>query len=317
MKTLFLIFAGLTAALSAAQTIDPNKVVVSVNGEQVKTGEYYRTMEFLSGVGQRQGNQFIERPPAHFAVVNLITQKLILQLAKSKGVLPTQAEVDAEFAARKSDDPTRYSRLIDLGMTEAELKGDLLVELAQVNLITLGVKVTDQEVAEHYGTNKVMYATPATVKLRVLVVHPADKAKAEDALKTKRFEEVARTMSVDITKFSGGDLPTVPISQLPQNVLNEVSRTAPGSDTAWIEVDGDLAKYRVEAKTESKQLPLDDKLKKQIRQTLMIEIGRHKNNVREMMVNALKSAKIEISSPGLKKLWDLYLQDYLNSLGNN
>ncbi|MFN8138236.1 MAG: SurA N-terminal domain-containing protein [Fimbriimonadales bacterium] len=315
MRNITLFCLAFCLAPVFGQGIDPAKTVATVNGEKITASEYYRTMEFLNNVGQRQGNQFVERPPAYFALVEVITNRVVLQLAKSKGVAPTPAEVDAELAARKTQDPERFKRLTDLGMADGDFKVQISHEMAQFNLLTLGVNVTDQQISEHYGTNKLMYATPSTVKMRVIVVQSADKDKVEVALKTKKFADVAKEMSTDVTKFAGGDLPEVSIANLPQNVFNEVSRTPSGSSTAWIESGGAIAKYLVESKTESKQLPLDDKLKKQIRRQLMIDIGRNKNDVRGMMANAIKALTVDIPTPGLKKLWDIYVTDYLNALG--
>jgi foldase protein PrsA len=247
-------------------------------------------------------------PPGFLALERLISEKLIVQTAKKKGVAPTPGEVDNEFKARK-EDGEQINRMIELGVAEADIKSVLTVEMCQFNLLTMGVTVTDQQVTEHYNLNKFVYTAPATVDLRVIVVRTADdRTKVDAALRTKDFATVAREMSTDLTKFDGGALPTVVIERLPQNVLNEVTRTAAGSTTNWIESEGAFVKYRVDKKTEARQLPLDEQLKRQIKRKMMLDIGRSKNDVKSMLDETRRSAKIEITSPGLQKLWDAFVR---------
>ncbi len=292
------------------------KVIARINGEAVFADEYFSRMEYLPGVGVIQEGRFHERPPAFLTILNIINDRIILQLAKEKGVAPTQGEIDKEFNEKKAQDPERFKTWNELGMSDALIKKQIAVELAQFNLITNGVVITDAQVTEHYNTNKLMYVIPATVKLRVIVVNTiTERLNVDDALKTKSFEVVAREKSVDITKYTGGDLPEVSIGNLPQNILNEVSRTPAGQSTAWIESENVYMKYLVEKKNEAKQLPLDTNLKQSIKRQLMLEVGRNKNNVRAMLDDMRKKMKVEISSPGLQKLWDAYIKDYLQQIG--
>lgn len=303
-------------SISASQLPDPAKPVATVNGEPITAAEYYRKMEFLPGVGTVSNNKFIESPPAFLALEKLINERLILLVAKKKGVAPTAGEIDNELKKRKAETPERYQRMTDLGMTDTEFKSQVMLDLAQFNLLTMGITVTDQQVAEHYNTNKFSYTSPATVKLRVIVVENlTNRDKVDLALKTKDFAVVAREMSTDLTKFDGGNLPEVDISRLPTNVLNQVQITPAGSNTAWIESSGSFSKYKIETKTEAKQLPLDDKLKLVIKRRLMLEFGEAKNNVRAMLDEVRKTAKVQINAVGLQKLWDSYMQDYLRQLG--
>ncbi|HWP31960.1 MAG TPA: peptidyl-prolyl cis-trans isomerase [Fimbriimonadales bacterium] len=305
------LFSFLAILLNSISSIQDSKVILRVNGVPIFASEYYKRMELLPGVGVYSNGKFVERPPAFLTILQIVQDQLILQLAKEQGVAPTENEINQELNNRKAQDNETYKAYADFGIGDEELKRQIAIDIAQFKLLTKGVTVTDQQVADHYNTNKLYYTTPATVKLRVIVVkNAADKQKVDNALKSKPFADVAKEMSTDITKYAGGDLPEVSIAQLPQNVLNEVTRTAPGKDTAWIESEGAFSKYRVEKKTEAKQLLLDDKLKERIRRMLMVEIGKRRNNVKQMLEEMRSKAKIEIASPGLQKLWDAYMRDY-------
>lgn len=311
-----LLFSFIAILLSSISPIQDAKIILRVNGVPIPASEYYKRMEFLPGVGVYSNGKFIERPPAFLTILQIVQDQLILQLAKEQGVAPTESEINQELNNRKAQDNETYKAYADFGIGDEELKRQIAIDIAQFKLLTKGVTVSDQQVTEHYNTNKLYYTTPATVKLRVIVVKNAgDKQKVDNALKSRSFADVAKEMSTDITKYAGGELPEVSIAQLPQNVLNEVTRTAPGKDTAWIESEGTFSKYRVEKKTDAKQLSLDDKLKERIRRMLMVEIGKRRNNVKQMLDEMRSKAKIEIASPGLQKLWDAYMRDYKTMTG--
>jgi len=310
---LFFLFITL---FDSAFPVQDSKIILRVNGVPITATEYYKRMELLPGVGVYSNGNFIERPPAFITILQLVQDQLILQLAKEQGVAPTESEITQELNIRKAQDSEKYKAFAEFGIGDEELKRQIAIDIAQFKLLTKGVTVTDQQVTEHYNNNKLYYTTPATVKLRVIVVKNAeDKQKVDNSLKSKSFAEVAKELSTDITKYAGGDLPEVSVAQLPQNVLNEVTRTSPGKDTAWIESEGVFSKYRVEKKTDAKQLPLDNKLKERIRRMLMVEIGKRRNNVRQMLDAMRLKAKIEIASPGLQKLWEAYIRDFKTSVG--
>ncbi|MBL1150864.1 MAG: hypothetical protein D8M53_11740 [Armatimonadetes bacterium] len=307
--------SAVPAAAAAVPSVAQD-AVGTVNGEPILRSDYFNRMEFMSGVGTVLNGRFVQSPPAFLAIERLINDRLVLQLAKSKGVSPTAGEIENSLKEHLSREGDRIKILSDFGVPQSELKALVAVELAQFKLATMGVTVTDQQVTEYYNTNKAYFTTPAKVKLKVIVVKSVtDRDKVDIALKTRPFSDVAREMSTDLTKFDGGDLPEVDVGRLPQNTLNEVSRTAEGQMTAWIESEGAFLKYLVEKKEAAKQLPLDPQLRESIRKQLMVSIGQTKNDLKKMMDELRKSAKVQLSSPGLQKLWDAYIKDYLLQSG--
>lgn len=118
------IFAGLLLALTGAALaqVDPARVVATVNGVAIKGDEYYHRMEFLPGVGKNMGDGFAEFPPGFLTLEQLITEKLVFQLAKEKGVMPTQADIDAELQYRMSKDKTLQVDWLASGQTFADLQ---------------------------------------------------------------------------------------------------------------------------------------------------------------------------------------------------
>jgi parvulin-like peptidyl-prolyl isomerase len=312
MKSFFSMLVAACAASVIAQNYDPTAAAATVNGEKITNNEYFGRMSYLDNVGFVEEGRFVEMIPAFMTLRRLIDERLLLLVAKDKGVLPSQSEVDAEIARRRTDSADQYTKMKNLGVPDNVITGRMLVEMAQFRLLTQGIVITDEQVQSHYNLNKMIYRKPATVKLRVIVVEDAaSKAKVDEALKTKAFAVVAKELSTDLTKFDGGDLPRINMSSLPQNVSNEVSRLKAGDKTNWIESGTSFLKYLIEQKEDETQLPLDEKLKTEIKKKMMMVAGQQKNSDAVGAALAQKRAvcKVTIPAPGLQKLWDYYVAE--------
>ncbi|MEJ5169716.1 MAG: peptidyl-prolyl cis-trans isomerase [Fimbriimonadales bacterium] len=310
-KTLSSFVAFFAICLASAQ-LDPNRVVAVVNGEEIKAAEYYHRMEFLPNVGKRIGDRFAELPPGFMTLEQLITERLVLQLAKSKGCLPTDSEVQAEFERMKKEDPGLVERWTASGRTLPELLYEVRVNLAGFKLKTFGITITDQEVQDFYKKNPSMFTVERRFKLRVIVVDAANKQKVEDELKAgKPFADVARQWSLDLTKVEGGLVGTIPASRLNEAVRKVVSNTRIGQTTDWI-VNGERhAKFLLEDVLPEQVLPLDDKLKADIRKRLMLDRGNVRNNVQKEMADLRSKSKIEIKNQEFAQLYDRMIGSYL------
>jgi len=305
----FVVFVS--ACLGSAQ-LDPSRVVAVVNGEEIKAAEYYQRMEFLPGVGKRIGDRFAELPPGFLTLEQLITERLVLQLARNKGCLPTDSEVQAEFERMKKEDPNLVQRWTSSGRTLPELLYDVKVNLAGFKLKTFGITITDQEVHDFYKKNPSMFTVEKRYKLRVIVVDAATRQKVDEDLKAgKPFAEVAKQWSMDLTKVEGGLVGAVPASRLNETVRNAVSNTRIGQTTDWI-VNGERhAKFLLEDVLPEQVLPLDDKLKADIRKRLMLDRGNVRNNVQKEMADLRAKSKIDIKNPEFSQLYDRMIGTYL------
>jgi len=311
-KGTLLTILALLPLLTAAQ--GDNQMVLKVNDRVFTRAEYLKRMEFINGVYMEVGGGFLEAPPGFITLARMINDQLIIELARSKGVYPTQAEIDKEFEDRKKGNETLFAEMAALGIPEAEMKLRATVDLAQFKLLTLGVTVTDQDVEEHYKVNPQLYTLPATIDLRVIVVRDESAKRAVDeALKTQSFEQVAKQYSTDATKAVGGDLPEVPVANLPQHIQDLFATVDKGKTTDWVQSQGAWLKYLVENKTQTQVLPLTPQLKETIRKRLMLEIGRNKNRIQDDLDELRQKANIEFGNPGMKDLYERYMRDYFRS----
>jgi parvulin-like peptidyl-prolyl isomerase len=311
MKKLLLPIFLLATQFSHAQ-VDPSRVVFTVNGEEVKGGEYYRRMEYLPGVGRASGSGFAEYPPGFLTIEQLITERFLLQLAKEKGVLPTDAEVQQELTNAIEDSPKLLEDWQNAGRTRPELEYEMRYQLAQFKLITRGITITDQQVEQFYNSNPTMYTLPKRVKLRVIVVDSVTAKEAVDAdLKSgKTFAQVAGTRSLDLSKAIGGDYGITPIGQLSAQAQDAVTKKKADGTTDWLESDGNYIKFLVEQVLPEEKQPLDAKLKRRIRKQRMLDNGRVKNDLQKEMSAMRAKSKIDIKQKEFAEAYNRFIKAF-------
>ena len=302
---LLLVAALATASFAQTPTLDANATVATVNGEAIKAGDYYRRLEWFQTNPQ---SSFASLPVGFQLLRQMISERMILQLAKSKGVAPTAPEIDARLAELYAQDPTLKAQLASAGRNESEIRSELASQEAQFKLVTAGITITDMEVQKHYQENPSEYREPARYKLSVIAVaDDAGQNAADAALKAgKPFAEVAKALSIDpTTKGGGGAYGEVAETQLSDNVLKPIAATAAGSTTGWIKGEGTetRVKFLVAAVTPAKAIPMDAALKTKIRRRLMLDRGNIKNNVAKDLDAATRAATVTIAQPQFQKLY--------------
>jgi parvulin-like peptidyl-prolyl isomerase len=313
-------FACALAPLASAQT-DPNATVLTVNGDTIKASEYYRRMEYLPGVYKRSGNMELAYPPGFLTLEALITERLVFQLARQKGALPSDAEVQAELNRLLTENPKLLTDAALMGQTRADVEHQVRYQLAQFKIATFGVTITDAEVDKFYRDNAAsMFTIPKRAKLSVIAVSDeGSKQKVDEDLKAgKAFAEVARTYSEDISKSNGGEFGTVPLTSLPEPVRNAVNATKIGQASAWVGVPNapTQTKFFLHDVLPEEKIALDAKLRIQIRRRLMLDKGQVRNDVSKEMNEMRAKAKIDIGNKSFAEMYKKYLEEYLKQSAN-
>lgn len=318
--TLSAVLTALAAASAIAQ-VDTNRTVVVVNGEEIKGSEYYHRMEYLPNVGKRMGSSYSEFPPGFLTIEQLITERLVFQLAKEKGVSPTDLEVDAEYANRKQATPDLDTIWTTSGRTLPDLRYQIKFELAQFKIQTFGVTITNQEVDAYYKAHPAEFTIPRQYQLRLVAVRSdADRDAVDKSLTGgTKFADVATKFSVDVTKVRGGEYGMVPETMLATAVKNAVETTKIGATTPWLtstpegSTETTYLKFLVEDVKKSELIPLDEKVRRQVRRKMMMDKGAVKNNIEQEMKSMRAKAKIDIKQPefadAYKKFIDAYLRE--------
>lgn len=292
----FALFALALLSLGTTAFGQDEKPMIIINGETIMRGNYIKRMEVLPGVGKNFGGKFIEASPGFLTMQTLINEMLTLQLAAEKGVTPTEAQITEEIDARVKENPNFVKAFTMLGFTQAELRYDVKVQLAEFNVLTMGITIADAQVNRYYQDRKADFTVPKRFTLRIIAVNSdALKKTVDSALSSgKKFSEVASEHSIDLsTKYDGGLMGDIPEESLGEEVKTLVSGLKEGQATAWVKAPTSEVKIYLEKILPSKVFPLDDVLKRKIRNKLMADRGGVKNNVPEMMNEMRKKAKVE------------------------
>ncbi|MEN6521801.1 MAG: SurA N-terminal domain-containing protein [Armatimonadota bacterium] len=189
---------------------------VSVNGEKISKDEFYKKLELTSIQG---------RPAGELVLDQMINEKLIDQMAKEKGVLPTEAQINEKIEYLKKDGSLTQV-LQQRGLTIDEFKSEIYPRQAMINIVTKGVTVSDKEVNDRYNQIKDrLYTTAANVEIAAVICGKKEKIEKADAQIKQGvdFGTVAMRLSED------------KLSNQTQGKLGRVWRGQPGVPTNLIE----------------------------------------------------------------------------------
>jgi foldase protein PrsA len=262
------------------------KVVAVVNGEKITKEELRSEAEKVAGKD---------------VLVNLIREKLILQAAKKEGVYPSNEEVEKELEFRKRENPNFMEDLKKQNMTLEEYKKQLIESLAEINLITKGINVTDKEIEDAFKKYKPMLDR---VRLRWIVnVSEEEIKKAKEKLDAGAFfETVAKDSSQDTTtKDKGGDMGYVSIANLRalSPKIADLAMTLPlGKVSDIIKISNAYVIIRVE----DRRVATLDSWRDFLRRSVMLEKANKEGRVEKVLKPIFEQAKIEIKDPLYKGL---------------
>jgi peptidyl-prolyl cis-trans isomerase C len=214
-----------------APDIDPETVILVVNGEELKQADFNRVLnEFLRGAASRM-------PPARLAGIRaqlreqieerLITDVLLGEAVVAENLQPTDAEVAAEWGKIEKSLPegmTVEQALAQQGYDRA-VADKAIRQMLGINKLydKIGGEqtVSDEEAKAYYDQNLLSYQTPEQVSARHILYRtdsstPEEKIakkKEIDALREKLvaakgegFEEAAKEKSDCPSRSDGGSL---------------------------------------------------------------------------------------------------------------
>ncbi len=294
MKWLVALAAFGAATASMAQ-VSSDRVLLVVNGEQIKGDQYYRRMEVLPNVGKLAGTQFVAETPGFLTLQTIVNEILMVQLAKKENVYPTEAEINADIARRKRLAPESYEAFIQAGFSDADFRYEALVQMCEFKIFTKGVNVTDFEVNKYYTDNPRKFIIPKRFVLRTIVVQtPAAQNQVDDALKAgESFAEVAAKYSLDVSKASGGMLGEVAEEQLGSATHGMITQSKKGDITPWIKAGDSFVRFQVDDIKDGGMVPLDDNTKAEIRRQIMLDKGLPLQKFTEKMNEMRRTARFE------------------------
>lgn len=221
-----LFLSAATCASAQYGVIPLDKPVATVNGEAITPEEFLvrlqnvRVQNFVLSANPLRLNE--NANAGQIALSLLINERLVLQYAAKTSLLPTDAEVDAEFQTTKKQ-PNVQQALEKKLFTDAQIKNELRVQKALFNIATINQSITPAEVKDYYDKHPEQWGQPERWKLSLIRVtsQAAADSVAAELKKGTPFATVAAKLSEDAaTKANGGDIGTV--SSLDRNIPDSI-----------------------------------------------------------------------------------------------
>lgn len=216
---LVLLAAGVAVGVMRGVQQNVRPVAAIVNGEVISRAELTQEVNAVleqqipfDPTGKERNKQRPELTP--IILDAMIEQWLIMQVARTRGVVATGAEIDSQVREIKANFPSEQSftdALTQRGLTMASLRDRLRTNITIRNLMPLvsPTSVTDADVDAYFRTHKKEFDRPEQVHARHILVQSDVEAKFVLAKlqRGERFEALARQYSQDPgSKDQGGDL---------------------------------------------------------------------------------------------------------------
>lgn len=295
--------AGAVLALSGCG----RRGLIRVNGEKVSKEEFYTRLERVP-VQTAQGTP---KPAGRYVIEQIISEKIIQQLAKEKGVAPTEEQINRKIEFVKKQSGGDLNRVLAVrGMTPEDLKQQVALEQAFINLFTRGVKVSDAEIkAEYDKALKIEQSglkRPEQVMLALIVTK--DKAKIDKAYSMlkggQEFSAVAGAMSVmPNAKQSGGMVGWVSRTdtRIPPQAIKALFALPIGGYTQPMKFQDDYVILKAEKKRPPKVTKLEE-VKDVIRDQIAMMKASKNNTLQKDIMAFTKKSDIVVNAERYKDI---------------
>ncbi len=332
MKLSSLFGAGIAAALvvttlSACGGRNQDAAVAKVGETAIDKDMYLRRLELMPTPIQIAGNQATTAPAGYTTLVQMIREQVMLDMAKEEGVLPTDQQVEERVQREMKNNPQIKQAITEGRLTLDDYRQRVRVALAEFNMLTKGVTVTEQEVKKAYEENKRAFYRPANASVRFIIVgNPEVRRQIDEDLKRGfNFESVVNKYAQNPVQGVQANQGEIPLEgALPDNpqerqatlrLRNALKNAKPMEVTSWLLVGPDtVARFQVMAKSEGRQLPFEE-VKDQIREALMLQKGRQTNRDLNLeMAKRMANTPVEIKSEAWKKQYEKDIEDLKKTL---
>ncbi|NUQ69300.1 MAG: hypothetical protein HUU17_00600 [Chthonomonadales bacterium] len=201
----------LTAILSAATAFGAASLItrqhyhrlateplVAVNGVAIRRDALLTSLENVFGPREMEKR---------------VGRELMKQFAQSRNAWPTDAQVQARYR-EESQAPGFLEAMVRSGKTETDYREDLRMRLAEINLITKDVHVTDADARYFYtrdiapSNEQSRFRTPARIQVGVIVTATREQGMRalRELIRKVPWTNVVARFSVDPSRRDGGFL---------------------------------------------------------------------------------------------------------------
>lgn len=314
------VWAGLiVAALAAAGCSGGGPKLASVNGTPITSEEFNEYLEIKPSVRVMIQDNSVDLPVsdtlAFQAMQDVVTQKIVLQLAKEKGLEVMPADIDAEIEFKKKLQANYIQAMKLRGLSPRQIRKSVELELAQERLITKGITVTDADVDDLIKSKPELFVEPAKASMELIYVEDeVQRSQSEMALAASgssfgtvrsQFDKSPEKMrnQFDMTRNSGEGLP---IKDLSASFQKAVEATPEGKTTGWIKVGKGYAKIKVHKKIASKKIDFTPERRSFLKRQMALDKGKKKDTLAKDVADKLRDSNIQILDPNLKDPWSRF-----------
>ncbi|MGD8237987.1 MAG: peptidyl-prolyl cis-trans isomerase [Armatimonadota bacterium] len=251
MRRFIVLVLGASAAvlMLALLTGCGKGAVAVVNGRKITEDEFHQRLETVAG-GE--------------TLRDMIARDILTREAEQRGIRVTPRQVDDEISKleKQFPSPTEFVNFLrSRGQTPEQFRDERAFALMLDQLRTQDVQVTDDDVREHFASNRDRYDRPAEYRLSEIVVD--GKQQAAEILKElakpdASFAALARERSKARTSAAGGSLPAVSLAQLPEEWQAAIQGLTAGEVSEPFESGGDWRIAKVLAMTPAQAASLED-----------------------------------------------------------
>lgn len=299
--------------LGACGTKQQN-LIAKVGDTPIDRESYIRRLEEMPTPVLIGGNQSTTFPAGYTTLTRMIQEQVLLQWAKEEGVYPSDQQVEARVQQELNRNPQLKRMMSEQRLTLDDFRQRVRAALAEFNLRTKGVTVTEEEIKRIYEQNKSQFYRPASVRVRAIQVqNPEVRKQIDDDLKRGfNFQSIVAKYSQNpVAGIQSGEVEyalegpvdsRTPQGQILLRIRNVLKNTKPLQLTDWIPTgNNSFARFEVVARTEGRQLPLEE-VRELIREQLMLQKGAQTNRDFNLeLVKRIVNTPVEIYSDAWRK----------------
>ncbi|MCE5315005.1 MAG: peptidyl-prolyl cis-trans isomerase [Armatimonadota bacterium] len=294
------------------------KSMVKVNGESVSREEFVSRLEQVP-VQTQQGTKMA----GQYVIEQIIGEKLIAELAEKEKVAPTEAQIEKKITAIKKESGGDLKKVLaQRGMTMDDLKKQLTIQQALVNVVSKDVKIPDADVKKAYDQALAAKNSPfkRPEQVFVSVIAASDKNAVDKAYKLisggTDFSTVAmQTNDIPVLKQSQGKLGWVSKgdAQFGAQIRSYAFSLEMGKFSKPFKDDDKWVIVKAERKRDAYTQKYDD-VKDMIREQMAVAKGSQTGTFRKDMQKFTKDADIVVGSERYKGVVDKIKKEAAASL---
>ena len=200
--------AGVASSSFLYLRYSSSRPIMRVGNEAITRKDFEERVEYAAGKA---------------ILTKMAYHKMIMQAAQKANAVPTEKDVDARIAEIERRTPAVLEEAKHNPVKMADLRQDILSDIAFENLRIKDVKLSDGDVAAYYAQNKAMFGVPAQAQTTVAVAQNSVDAETAKGLLSQGIkpETIARQPRLRVVGIDGFQINA---SQIPPELATRLNK---------------------------------------------------------------------------------------------